>query len=150
MEYELYHVGVKGMKWGVRKTVANTSRAIKRTGRSVSAANLEERIASVERSIERHNAHSDQRRRKYKLKNAKYKEKLERLKRMRDSKVSSLSEYDIERGRSLYKTMKNTSMSVVITAASLAVGTVSMPASVATKLVGSGVTAAMNNASVDT
>lgn len=149
MDYVLYHAGVKGMKWGVRKAFKNTSAAAKRTSRAISAANIEERMISVKRSIEKHDARSDRRKRNYKIKNAKYKAKLEKLKGMRDRKISDLSDYDIERGRSAYKTMKSTSMSVAITAASLAAGSVSVPASVATKLVGSGLAAVMNSADID-
>ena len=149
MQYELYHHGVKGMKWGVQNAFKNTSASAKRASRALSAANIEERMISVKRSIEKHDAHSDRRKRTYKLENAKYKAKLEKLKTMRDRKISDLSEYDINRGRSVYKTMKNTSISVAITAASLAVGTVSVPASVATKLVGSGMTAMINSTDID-
>lgn len=145
----LYHHGVKGMKWGVRNAIGNASQSAKRTSNAISAANLEERISSVKRSMEINASRSDRRTRKYKLKNSKYKDKLERLKSMRDRKVSDLSPDDIDRGRAAYKTMKNTAVSVAVTAVSLGVGTVSVPASVATKLVGAGLTSVLNSVNGD-
>lgn len=149
MNYELYHHGVKGMKWGVHKKLRSVSQSVSRAGRAVGAANIEERIASVKRTMERNTARSDKRTRSYKVKNAKYDAKLKRLKAMRNCKVSDLSLEDIERGRSAYKTMKNTTISVAVTAASLAAGTISVPASVATKLVGAGLSSVVNSLNVD-
>lgn len=140
MANELYHAGVKGMKWGVRKAVEGA----KTTRRAMSAASIEEKIRNAKRVIDRHDSRSDRRTRTYKLKNAKYQAKLKRLESIRNKRVSDLSEADIDRGRAAYKTMKNVSMSVAVTAASLAVGTVSAPASIATKIVGAGISSALN------
>lgn len=139
---ELYHAGVKGMKWGVRKK-------IDKIGRSISVANINERIASVKRSMERLDARSDRRTSSYKIRNAKIKARLDRLKAMRRQKVRDLSPDDIEQGRSVYKAMKGVTVSVAFTAASLAAGAVSMPLSIATKVVGAGVGAAVKSADAD-
>lgn len=147
---ELYHHGVKGMKWGVRKKIEDAAKSINRTSRAVSVANINERIASVKRSMERHDARSDRRTRSYKTRNVKFKARLERLKAMRDHKVGDLSPADIERGRSVYKTLKHTTLSVATTAAALVAGTISMPVSIATKLVGAGVSSVVKSMDVDT
>ena len=140
--YELYHHGVKGMKWGVRKKIYNTSESVKRLGRSISAANIEEQRKRIERSLARNKSLQRRNHRDYRNQNARYRAKLKRLTAMRDRKINDLSDYDIERGRTAYKTMKNVSMSVAITAAAAMVGTVSAPAAMATKIAGSALTSA--------
>lgn len=142
MDYELYHAGVKGMKWGVRKKIYNTSQGVKRLGRSISAANIEEQRRRIERSIAKNKSKQKHTKRDYRQQNARHRAKLKRLDQMRNQKISDLSEYDIDRGRKAYKTMKNVSMSVAITAAATMVGTVSAPAAMATKLAGSALTSA--------
>lgn len=142
MERELYHHGVKGMKWGVRKAISNTSQSVRRFGRSVSAANIEEQRARIERSLARNKARQKSGKGDYRQQNTRYRAKLKRLEKMRNQKISDLSEYDIDRGRTAYKTMKNVSMSVAITTAAAVVGTVSAPAAMATKIAGSALTTA--------
>lgn len=142
MEYELYHHGVKGMKWGVRKKIYNTSQSVRRLGRSISAATIEEQRTRIERSIARNKSRQKINGKDYRAKNAQHRAKLRRLEKMRNQKISDLSEYDIERGRTAYKTMKNVSMSVAVTAAAAVVGTVSAPAAMATKIAGSALTSA--------
>lgn len=149
MNKELYHHGVKGMKWGVRKKFSETSQSVKRLGRAMSAANIEESRMRIEKNIERNKVLQKRTKRNYRQQNARYRKKLKRLNATYNSKVSDLSDVDINRGRVAYKTMKNASMSVAITAASTAVGAVSMPAGVATKLVGAGLTQMMNNNDID-
>lgn len=143
MEYELYHAGVKGMKWGVRKKITATSQSVKRFGRSITAANIEEQRARIERSISKNKALQKKGRGDYRQKNARYRAKLRHLEKMRNRKISDLSEYDIDRGRSAYKTMKNVSMSVAVTAAATVVGSVYAPAAVVTKIAGSALTSAL-------
>ena len=142
MEYELYHHGVKGMKWGIRKKIQAVSQSTRRFGRSITAANIEEQRARIERSIARNKSRQNTNGKDYRAKNAQYRTKLRRLEKMRNKKISDLSEYDINRGRTAYKTMKNVSMSVAVTAAAAVVGTVSAPAAMATKIVGSALTSA--------
>jgi hypothetical protein len=143
MEYELYHAGVKGMKWGVRKKIAKTSQSVKRLGRSISAANIEEQRRRIERSIARNKSKHKHNGKDYSAQNARHRAKLRRLAKMRDKKISDLSEYDIDRGRTAYKTMKNVSMSVAVTAAAAVAGSVYAPAAVATKIAGSALTSAL-------
>ena len=149
MEYELYHHGVKGMKWGVRKKISEASQNVKRMSRAISAANIEESRKRIERSIAKNKDLQKRNKRDYRQQNARYRAKLKRLNAMYNGRVSDLSEGDINRGRTAYKTMKNVSMSVAITAASTAAGAVYMPAGVATKLVGAGLTSVLNNIDVD-
>lgn len=149
LDYELYHHGVKGMRWGVRKKISAASQNVKRLGRAISAANIEESRMRIERSLARNKDLQKRNNRDYRQQNARYRAKLKRLNATYNSKVSDLSDVDINRGRSAYKTMKNVSMSVAITAASTAIGAVSMPAGVATKLVGAGLNSVLNSVDVD-
>lgn len=146
---ELYHHGVKGMKWGVRKTISRLSQSSRRMSRAISAANIEERRSRIEQSITKTKNLQKLNKRDYRSRIKQYKAKLKRLNKLRDCQVNELSNDDIERGRSVYKTMKNVSMSVAITAVSTAVGTISMPAGVAAKLVGTGLSAAFSNTNAD-
>ena len=145
MEYsnELYHHGVKGMKWGIRKAVKKTSHTVGRMSRSMVAANLENRRTSLERTIARNKSLQKRYNFDYRKQNARYRAKMKRLNAMRNRKISDLSEAEIDRGRQAYKTMKNITLSVAITAASAAAGTISAPAAIATKLAGSAVSAAV-------
>lgn len=143
MEYELYHHGVKGMKWGVRKAIVNTSQYARRFSRSISAANIEEQRRRIERSLARNKSRQKTNKRDYRQQNARYRAKLKRLEKMRNQKISDLSEYDIDRGRTAYKTMKNVSMSVAVTAAAAVAGSVYAPAAVVTKIAGSALASAL-------
>lgn len=145
MEYELYHHGVKGMKWGVRKKIYNTSQSVRRLGRSISAATIEEQRHRIERSIARNKSKQKHTKRDYRQQNARHRAKLKRLEHMRNQKISDLSEYDIDRGRKAYKTMKNVSMSVAVTAAATVAGSLYAPAAVVTKIAGSAVTSAFKD-----
>lgn len=60
---ELYHYGVKGMKWGVRRTAAQLGRAIKKAG------------SSLKRSISESNKRANERKRERELKEMKGKPK---------------------------------------------------------------------------
>lgn len=146
---ELYHHGVKGMKWGVRKSISKVSQTSRRMGRAVSAANLEARRRQMERSIARAKTMQKRTNRDYKAQIKRYKTKMKRLDSLRDTKISDLSEADIDRGRAVYKTMRNVSMSVAVAAASTAAGGISASAAIVTKLVGAGVTAALNDPRLD-
>ena len=140
---ELYHAGVKGMKWGVRKKIEKTSQSVRRFGRSITAANIEQQRIRIERSIARNKALQKRTKRDYRKQNARHRAKIKRLNAMRDTKISDLSESDINRGRMAYKTMKNVSMSVAVTAAAAVAGSVYAPAAVATKIAGSALTSAL-------
>lgn len=50
---ELYHYGVKGMKWGVRRTAAQLGRAIKKAGSSLKRSISESNKRANERKRER-------------------------------------------------------------------------------------------------
>ena len=50
---ELYHYGVKGMKWGVRRTAAQLGRAIKKAGSSLKRSISESNKRANERKKER-------------------------------------------------------------------------------------------------
>ena len=143
MEYELYHHGVKGMKWGVRKKIYNTSQSMRRLGRSISAATIEEQRHRIERSIARNKSKQKHSGKDYRTQNARHRAKLRRLDKMRNQKISDLSEYDIDRGRKAYKTMKNVSMSVAVTAAAAVAGSLYAPAAVVTKIAGSAISSAL-------
>lgn len=52
-EDELYHYGVKGMKWGVRRTAAQLGRAIKKAGSSLKKSISESNKRANERKRER-------------------------------------------------------------------------------------------------
>lgn len=52
-EDELYHYGVKGMKWGVRRTAAQLGRAIKKAGSSLKRSISESNKRANERKRER-------------------------------------------------------------------------------------------------
>lgn len=145
----LYHHGVKGMKWGVRNAVSSVTKNSKRLSRAISAANIEDRRARIERSISKAKSLQKRHTRDYRPQIAKYKIKIKQLDKLRNKRVSDLSDEEISRGRSVYKTMKNVSVSVAVTAASTAVGTVSMPAGVATKLVGAGLNAVLNDTHIE-
>lgn len=60
---ELYHYGVKGMKWGVRRTAEQLGRTLKKAG------------ASIKRSVSESNRRSEQRRRERELQRMKGKPK---------------------------------------------------------------------------
>lgn len=145
MECELYHAGVKGMKWGVRKKIHNTSQSIRRFGRSVTAASIEQQRIRIEKSIARNKALQNRTKRDYREKNARNRAKIKRLNAMRNTKISDLSETDINRGRIAYKTMRNATMSAAVVAASAAAGSIYAPAAIATKIVGSAVTSAVKD-----
>lgn len=145
MEYELYHAGVKGMKWGVRKKIYNTSQSVRRFGRSVTAASIEQQRIRIEKSIARNKALQKRTKRDYREKNARNRAKIKRLNAMRNTKISDLSETDINRGRIAYKTMRNATMSAAVVAASAAAGSIYAPAAIATKIVGSAVTSAVKD-----
>ena len=137
---ELTHHGVKGMKWGVQKAVRKTSESAKRIGRSMSAARIERTRARIERNMSRNKSLSKRYNLDYKKQNKRYRAKIRRLEAARNSKVSDLSEADIERGRVMYNTIKNVGVSVAVAATTTAIGTAYAPAAVAAKLVGVGVT----------
>lgn len=135
-ECELYHHGIKGMKWGIRRRLNRTSRNIRKTGQAISAADIENRISRAKQTMKKFDSASDKR--------ARYKAKIKQLNALHKTKVSDLSEKDIERGRAAYKAIKNVSVSVAVTAASTAVGAVYMPAGIATKIAGAGLASAIN------
>lgn len=149
MEYEIYHHGVKGMKWGVRKAVNVASENTRRVSRAVSAASIERQRARIERTISRNKAMSKRYNLDYSKQNKNYRAKLKRLEKTRNSKISDLSEADIERGRAMYKTIKNVSISVAVAATTTAIGTAYAPAAVAAKLVGAGVAAVLKSPASD-
>lgn len=142
----LTHHGVKGMKWGVRKTIRETSENARRIRRAVSAANIERKQARIERTISRNKALSKRYKVDYKNQNKRYRAKLKRLEKTRNSKISDLSEADIERGRAMYRTIKNVGVSVTVAAAAAAVGAAYTPAAVTARLVGAGLTTVLNSA----
>ena len=144
-DFELYHHGVKGMKWGVQKAVNTASENTRRVSRAVYAASIERQRARIERTISRNKAMSKRYNRDYSKQNKSYRDKLKRLEKTRNSKISDLSEADIERGRAMYKTIKNVGISVAVTATTTAIGAAYAPAAVAAKLVGAGVAAVLKN-----
>ena len=146
---ELLHYGVKGMKWGVRKAIKQTSENARRISRSMSAANIERRQARIERTISRNKALTKRYKFDYKDQNKRYRAKFKRLENLRNSKVSDLSEADIERGRAMYGTVKSVAVSVTVAAAATAVGTAYAPAATAAKLVGAGLTTVLNSTDND-
>lgn len=102
---ELYHHGVKGMKWGVRR--AKT--AISNASRSVSAARYEEALSKAKRRQQRATA-------RYERRDARYQKRIERLDKAYKTKVSDLSEATIKRGRLAYTGIKMASNSVLYSA----------------------------------
>ena len=146
---ELYHHGVKGMKWGVRKAINVTSENTRRISRAVSAANIERQRARIERTISRNKALSKRYKLDYSKQNKNYRAKLKRLEKTRNSKISDLSEADIERGRAMYKTIKSVGVSVTVAAAATAIGTAYAPAVIAAKLLGAGLTTVINSSDND-
>lgn len=146
---EFYHHGVKGMKWGVRKSIRQTSENIRRIRSAMEAANIERRQARIERTISRNKSLQKNYKLDYRNQNKRYRAKLKRLERARNSKVSDLSEADVERGRAMYNTIKSVGVSVTVAAATTAIGTVYAPAALAAKVIGAGVTTAINKANSD-
>lgn len=142
---ELYHYGVVGMKWGVRKSIRQTSENVRRIRRSMEAAGIERRQARIERTISRNKSLQKQHGTDYRNQNKQYRAKLKRLEKTRNSKISDLSEADIERGRAMYSTMKNVGISVVVGAGTTAIGAVYAPAAVAAKIAGVGLTTALKS-----
>ena len=143
-ELELYHHGVKGMKWGVRKTIRQTSENIRRARSAMEAANIERRQARIERTVSRNKSLQKRYGLDYKNQNKRYRAKIRRLEKMRNTKISDLSEADIERGRAMYKTIKSVGTSVTVAAAVAAVGTAYAPAAIGAKIVGAGLTTVLN------
>lgn len=146
---ELVHHGVKGMKWGVRKTIRQTSDNARRVRNAMTAANIERRQARIKRTISRNKSLQKQYNIDYRNQNKKYRAKLKRLETMRNSKISELSEVDIERGRAMYNTIKSIGVSVTVAAATTAIGTAYAPAAVVAKVIGAGLTTAINGSNND-
>lgn len=145
---ELAHHGVKGMKWGVRNNTKRTLENIRRIRSAMEAANIERRQVRIERNISRNKSLQKQYKLDYRDKNKRYRAKLKRLEAARNSKISDLSEADIERGRMMYNTIKSVGVSVTVAAATTAIGTAYAPAAVVAKIIGAGVSSAINKADV--
>lgn len=142
---ELAHHGVKGMKWGVRRTIRQTSENVRRIRRSMEAANIERRQARIERTVSRNKSLQKRYGIDYRNQNKRYREKLKGLEKIRNNKISDLSEADIQRGRAMYTTMKNVGISVVVAAGTTAIGAAYAPAAVAAKIAGAGLTTVLKS-----
>lgn len=141
----LTHHGVKGMKWGVRKSIRQTSENVRRIRRSMEAAGIERRQARIERTISRNKSLQKQHGTDYRNQNKQYRAKLKRLEQTRNSKISDLSEADIERGRAMYRTVKNVGISVAVAATTTAIGAAYAPAALAAKIAGVGVSTVLKS-----
>lgn len=144
-EYELYHYGVRGMKWGVRRTIRQTSENVRRIRSAMEAANIERRQNRIERSVSRNKSLQKRYGVDYRNQNKRYRAKIKDLEKLRNTKISDLSEADIERGRAMYTTMKNVGISVAVTASTTAIGAAYAPAAVAAKIAGIGVATVLKN-----
>lgn len=142
---ELTHHGVKGMKWGVRKSTRQTAENVRRIRSAMEAASIERKQARIKRLVSRNKSLQKRYGLDYRNQNKRYRTKLKSLEKIRNSKISDLSEADIERGRAMCKTFKNVSTSVIVTAAAAAVGAAYAPAAVTAKLVGAGLATVLNS-----
>lgn len=143
---ELTHHGVKGMKWGVQKSIHQTSENVRRIRSAMEAASIERKQARIERIISRNKSLQKRHGTDYRSQNKQHRAKLKSLEKIRNSKISDLSEADIERGRSMYKTMKNVGISVAVAAGTTAIGAAYAPAAVAAKIAGAGVSVVLKSA----
>lgn len=106
---ELYHHGVKGMKWGVRRAKTAVSTASK----SIQAARYEESLNKAKRRQRKATA-------RYERRNARYQRKIDKLDTLYNTKVSDLSQETIKRGRVAYtaiKMVRNKAITMAIGAA---------------------------------
>lgn len=147
--YCLSHSGVKGMKWGVRKSVKKFSANVHRRSRAIGAAYIESQTRGVERAIAQNKVRNKDNKAVRQRNNARYKAKLKRLNSTYNSRISDLSEADIQRGRDAYKTIRNVGVSVAVTAAAATIGSVSASAGFAVKLAGAGLTSALTKTDDD-
>ena len=147
---ELMHHGVKGMKWGVRKSIRQTSENVRRIRRAMEAANIERRQARIERTVSRNKSLQKRYGFDYRNQNKRYRAKLKRLEKTRNSKISDLSAADIDRGRAMYNTIKSVGVSVTVAAATTAIGAAYAPAAVVAKVLGAGLTTVINGSDDNT
>lgn len=109
MENELYHYGVKGMKWGVRRyqNKDGTLTAAGRKRRSQDVAKLADKNERTARKQDLKNRRT--------MSDAQLKKKIERLEL--EAKYKRLSEQDLAAGRSCVRDILKTSGKKVATAA---------------------------------
>lgn len=111
MTYEtnyLAHYGVKGMKWKVRRDIAQRSRTSARIDRE--RAKLEKKISKYTKKVNglKNKKKPNQKKiRNYSVKLDKHKKKSERLKNIQKKLVRGLSEKDIKQGKKQVKIFEN-------------------------------------------
>lgn len=96
---ELYHYGVKGMKWGVRRSARQLGHYTSATAKGTSAARTNERLQKTMRNkriVDKVES----------VVNKHYEKKISKLQKTYDKKVKDLSPKEIKRGENFYKGLK--------------------------------------------
>ena len=101
----LYHHGVKGMKWGIRKSLKNAGTKVKRLARATSAARTRRQINRSKRIVNRTYSPS-----RYE----KHKKRIKKLEKIYNKKTSDLTANEIKTGEVAYSVLKNLAISAVI------------------------------------
>lgn len=114
----LYHHGVKGMKWGIRKNLNSAGKKVKRLMRATSAARTRRQISRSERIVNRTYSPS-----RYE----KHKKRLKKLEKVYNKKTSDLTANEIKTGEIAYSVLKNLAISAVIGGTGAAIYGLSTP-----------------------
>lgn len=114
----LYHHGVKGMKWGIRKSLKNAGTKVKRLARATSAARTRRQINRSERIVNKTYSPS-----RYE----KHKKRIKKLEKIYNKKTSDLTANEIKIGEVAYSALKNLAISAVIGGTGAAIYGLSTP-----------------------
>lgn len=119
-DYELYHYGVPGMKWGVRRAIGKQARAYARG--YYADKSLVKKTVKINKKISKATqkyGESSNKVDRLKVKRSKINKARAGIKSMMKQNVKGLSKKDIEKGKRDYKTRQALALATVLTGPSI-------------------------------